>query len=144
MLRFPDILVRIRILGSVPLETDPDADPRGPKTNGSGSGSLAETIVLFSVFILPSSMALSLMNLEYARHRDPRLLGRQRIDPGLFFLTSCLLQNGAVTPGPQDSLSSPATPYQMIPAFYDTNGALRIGSSQQAGLAIKTHTKKHT
>jgi hypothetical protein len=60
------------------------------------------------------------------------------------------LQNGAVTPGPQDSLSSPATPYQMIPAFYDTNGALRIGSAgQQAGLAIKnppkkTHPKKPT
>jgi len=36
-------------------------------------------------------------------------------------------QNGAVTPGPQDSLSSPVTPYQMIPAFYDTHGALRIG-----------------
>jgi hypothetical protein len=30
----------------------------------------------------------------------------------------------------------------MIPAFYDTNGALRIGSGQQAGLAIKTHPKK--
>jgi hypothetical protein len=59
------------------------------------------------------------------------------------------LQNGAVTPGPQDSLSSPATPYQMIPAFYDTNGALRIGSGQQAALAIKnppkkTHPKKPT
>jgi hypothetical protein len=53
------------------------------------------------------------------------------------------LQNGAVTPGPQDSLSSPATPYQMIPAFYDTNGALRIGSAgQQAGLAIENPPKK--
>jgi hypothetical protein len=61
---------------------------------------------------------------------DP-YFGRLRIYPGLtiVFSPSCLLQNGAVTPGPQDSLSSPATPYQMIPAFYDTNGALRIGSS---------------
>ena len=37
-----------------------------------------------------------------------------------------------MTPGPQDSLpplSSPVTPYQMIPAFYDTNGALRLGAA---------------
>jgi hypothetical protein len=35
----PDILVRIRILGSVPLSTDPDADPGGPKVYASGRGS---------------------------------------------------------------------------------------------------------
>jgi len=34
-------------------------------------------------------------------------------------------QNGGGTPGPQDSLTSPA-PYQVIPAFYDTNG-IRLG-----------------
>ncbi|XP_023329751.1 pumilio homolog 2 isoform X2 [Eurytemora carolleeae] len=34
-------------------------------------------------------------------------------------------QNGGGTPGPQDSLTSPA-PYQMIP-FYDTNGGIRLG-----------------
>jgi hypothetical protein len=33
----------------------------------------------------------------------------------------------------------------MIPAFYDTNGALRIGSAgQQAGLPIKNPPKKPT
>jgi hypothetical protein len=51
----------------------------------------------------------------------------------LFVQLICfLVQNGAVTPGPQDSLpplSSPVTPYQMIPAFYDTNGALRLGAA---------------
>jgi len=35
-------------------------------------------------------------------------------------------QNGGGTPGPQESLPSPA-PYQVIPAFYDTNGGIRLG-----------------
>ncbi len=40
VLRIRDILVRIRILGSVALTTDPDAGPGGPKTYRSyGSGS---------------------------------------------------------------------------------------------------------
>ncbi len=43
-LRIRDILVRIRMLfqkfGSVPLTTDPDADPGGLNTYGSGSGTL--------------------------------------------------------------------------------------------------------
>lgn len=37
-------------------------------------------------------------------------------------------QNGAGTPGPQDSMASPAS-YQVIPAYYDTN-ALRLGHGQ--------------
>lgn len=37
-------------------------------------------------------------------------------------------QNGAGTPGPQDSIASPAS-YQVIPAYYDTNG-LRLGPGQ--------------
>jgi len=40
-------------------------------------------------------------------------------------------QNGGGTPGPQESLPSPAPYHQVTPIFYDTNGGLRLAAQGQ-------------